>query len=106
MRKGAAVTFSYTTPGTYDPVTEITTGSTTVTVSGYAMEIAGDPNLYLQLGLIESENPTLLFRPTTAGQLPALGATVAWGGETLTVKNINRLAMDGTPTAAKIVVSR
>ena len=105
-RKGAAATFSYATPGTYDPLTDTTSGGATVTVAGFAMEIDGDPDLYSSLGLIESENPTLLFRPTTQGVLPVLGATIVWGAETLTVKNIKRLAMAGTPTAAKIVVSR
>jgi hypothetical protein len=104
--RAADVTFSHGTPGTYDPATDTTTGGSVSTVTGTAMEIAGDPNLYLALGLIESENPTLLFTPDTAGELPVLGATVEWGGETLTVKNITRLAMAGTPEAAKLVVSR
>lgn len=104
--RAADVVFSHGTPGTYDPATDTTTGGSVVTVSGTAMEIDGDPNLYLALGLIESENPTLLFTPATAGELPVLGATVEWGGEVLTVKNIKRLAMAGTPEAAKIVVSR
>lgn len=70
------------------------------------MEIDGDPDLYKALELIETENPTLLFKPKTVGQLPGLGATVEWGGETFTVKNKKRLAMNGTPTAARIVVGR
>jgi hypothetical protein len=105
-RKGAPVTFSYGTPGTYDPATDTTTGGSVATVTGYAMQIDGDPDLYARLQLIESDNPTLLFQPDTLGQLPALGATVPWGGETLTVKNVLPAAMDGTATAAKIVVSR
>lgn len=105
-RKGAPVTFSHGAAGTYDPATDTMTGGSIVTVTGNAMEIDGDPDLYTALDLIESENPTLLFRPTTAGQMPVLGSTVVWGGETLTVKSIKRLAMNGTPTAAKIVVSR
>jgi hypothetical protein len=104
--RAADVTFSHGTPGTYDPETDTTTGGSVTTVSGTAMEIQGDPNMYLQIGLIESENPTLLFTPTTAGELPGLGWTVVWGGETLTVKHVFRLAMAGTPEAAKIVVSR
>jgi hypothetical protein len=77
-----------------------------VTVDGFAMQIDGEPDLYVALGLVESENPTLLFQPTTPGTLPALGASVVWGGESLTVKNIKSAAMSGTPTAARIVVSR
>ena len=62
--------------------------------------------LFKALELIETENPTLLFKPTTVGELPALGATVVWGGDTFTVRNVKRLAMAGTPTAARIVVGR
>lgn len=105
-RKGAPAVCSHMTAGTYDPLTGVTTGGTTETLSGSAMEIDGDPDLYSALGLIESDNPTLLFRPTTPGTLPDLGWSIAWGGVTLTVKNVTRLAMTGTPTAAKIVVSR
>lgn len=106
MRKGAYVTFTHEVPGTYNPETDQETGGSSSTISGYAMEIAGDPTLYTQLGLIESDNPTLQFVPDTLGQLPVLGSTVVWGGETLTVKNVLRLAMNGTAEAAKVVVSR
>lgn len=105
-RKGAAVTFSRTTPGVYDGLTGFTAPPTTTTISGSAMEIEGDSDLLLTLGLIASDTQTLLFRPATAGTLPALEWDVVWGGATLTVKHIQRLAMAGTPTAAKIVVAR
>lgn len=105
-RKGAPVTFTQTTPGVYDGTTGTWSADATVTVDGYAMQIAGDPNLYVQLGLIESANPTLSFTPNTPGVLPALGFTVVWGGATLTVKNVNPLAMNGIATKAHIVVSR
>lgn len=105
-RKGAAVSFGKVVPGAYNPETDTNDPPTTVTVTGRAMQIAGDPDLYTRLQLIESDNPTLLFQPDTVGELPVLGMTVSWGGEELTVKNITPLAMDGTPTAAKIVVSR
>lgn len=105
-RKGAAVTFSHQTAGGYDPLTGITTGAAAETLSGHAMQIESDPDLYLTLGLIESDSPTLLFRPTIPGALPDLGWGVVWGGQPFTVKNVRALAMDGTPTAAKIVVVR
>lgn len=104
--KGAPATFTKTTPGTYDPSTDTNTAPVTVAVDVLAMEVDGDPDLYRQLGLIESENPTLLVRPVVPGTLPLLGSTVAWGGETFTAKNIKRLAMNGVATAARIVVSR
>lgn len=105
-RKGAPVSFSMTTAGSYDATTDTSSAPATVTVAGKAMQIEGDPDLYKSLELIESENPTLLFQPDTPGQLPALGSSVSWGGHSFTVKNITPLAMDGTATAARIVVSR
>lgn len=105
-RKGAAVTFSKSTPGSYDATTDTTTAPVVVTVVGKAMEIDGDPDLFKALELIETDNPTLMFKPDTVGQLPALGATCAWGGTTFTVKNIKREAMNGTAHSARIVIGR
>lgn len=105
-RKGAAVVFTWTSAGVYDPLTGITTGASTVTVTGHAMEVDGDPDLYKDLGLLASENPTLLFTPDTVGVMPDLGASVVWGPDTFAVKGRKRLAMNGTPTAAFIVVGR
>lgn len=104
--RARAVTFSHGTAGTYDPVTDTTTGSTVVTVSGTAMRIEGDPDVYARLGLIQSENPMLLFTPDTPGEVPVLGATVEFGGETLTVKDVEPLAMAGTAEAARVRCSR
>lgn len=106
MQKGAPVVFSHTIPGTVDPNTDMGTGATIVTVTGRVMEIDGDPDLYKALSLIESDNPTLLFRPDVRGVIPVLGSTVVWGGQLFTVRNIKRLAMAGTATAARLVVSR
>jgi hypothetical protein len=104
-RKGAAVVFSHTEPGSYDQATDTTTTPATSGVAGHAMEIDGDPELYKALELLTTQSPTLLFKPDTPGQLPGLGWTVFWGGETFTVKNITRLAMNGTAQAARIVVT-
>lgn len=103
-RKGAPVTFTQTTPGTYDGTTW--SDATTVTVEGYAVQIAGDPELYKALGLIESDSPTLSFTPKTRGVIPPLGMTVPWGGETLTVLKRKLLAMNGVATAAHLVMVR
>lgn len=106
MRKGAAVVFYAEVPGTYNPVTEETGPSTRVEVPGYAMRIQGDPDEYSRLGLIQSEHPMLSFEPTTPGQLPSLGMKVDFGGETLTVEDVNPCAMNGTPTSAHIRCGR
>lgn len=105
-RKGAAVTFTQTTPGTYDGATGLWSDATTVTVSGHAMQIDGDPVVYAALGLIQSNNPMLLFRPAVAGEMPTLGMTVVWGANTLTVRDVEPLAMNGTATAARVRVSQ
>jgi hypothetical protein len=105
-RKGAAVVFTWTSAGVYDPLTGATTGASTVTLAVPAMEVDGDPDLYKDLSLIETENPTLLIALDSTGVLPEMGATVPWGGDTFTVKGRKRLAMNGTPSAAFIVVGR
>jgi hypothetical protein len=105
-RKGAPVTFSQTTPGVYDGTTGVWSDDVVVTVSGLAMQIEGDPETYAALGLVESLNPTLLFRPSVPGVLPALGMTIVWGGNPLTVKDVEPEAMNGIAKSARIRVSR
>lgn len=70
------------------------------------MQIDGDPDTYKALELIETENPTLLFAPDTVGELPELGSQVSWGGSSLVVKSRRPLAMNGTATAAMLVVGK
>jgi hypothetical protein len=105
-RKGAPVTFTQTTPGTYDGTTGQWSADVTVTVEGYAVQIDGNPELYAALGLVESDNPTLSFTPKTPGVIPPLGFTVPWGGVPLTVKNRKLLAKNGVATKAHLVMSR
>lgn len=105
-RKGVAVVFTKVIPGTYDPATDTSGAATTVTVSGYAMRIQGNPDEYARLGLVQSEHPMLSFDPDTDGDLPTLGMTVPFGGETLTVENVNPCAMNGTATSAHVRCSR
>lgn len=105
-RKGAAVTFTQVLPGTFDPVTETWSGGSTATVSGYAIrDTGGNPQRWIALSLIQSEAPRLLFGSTTAGSLPALGATVSWGGTTYTVRDVEPIEPDGTAIVAFLIVS-
>lgn len=106
MRKGVAVVFSKSIPGTYDPATDTSGPPTTVTVSGYAMRIQGDPDEYARLGLIQSEHPMLSFDPDTDGELPTLGMQVPFGGEVFIVEDVNPCAMNGTATSAHVRCSR
>lgn len=103
---GAAVTFSYTTAGTYDPLTDTTSGAEAATVTGSAIESKSSPIRYQALGLVQSEAPTLFFVPDTYGEIPPLGATVTWGGIDYTVKDVDPLAPAGVAIAASIVVAR
>ena len=107
-RKGAAVTFTQTLPGTFDPATETYSGGSVVTVSGFALrDTGGDPRRWAALSLIQSEAPRLFFTTSgTMGTLPALGATVVWGSTTYTVRDVDPLEPDGTAIAAYIIVSR
>jgi hypothetical protein len=104
-KKGAAVTFTKVT-STVDPTTDQSSSPVTTTVTGRAMQVDGDPDTYEKLELVESENPTLLFSPDTVGQLPDLGSSVPWGGASYVVKNRKPLAMNGTATAAMVVVGK
>ena len=102
-RMGAPVTFSRVMTDAYDAATD-EDQPYTVVVTGNAMRIAGDPLKYEALRLVQSEAPTLLFVPDTAGELPSLGASVTFGGALYVVRDIDPLAMNGTVTAARIIV--
>lgn len=104
--KGAAVTFTLANPGTHSPTTGRFATPSTSTVAGYAMRVHGDPERYRALELIESEAPTLEFVPTTAGEIPALGATVSWSSTTYTVKDVQPIAYNGTASRCRVVIAR
>lgn len=103
---GAPVTFTLTTPGTYDETTGNHSSPTEVTVKGHAVQDEGDPVRYRELELIESEAPTLLFAPNVIGTLPAVGSSVSWGGAGFKASDIAPIAPDGTAIAASIIVVR
>lgn len=104
--KGAAVTFTLANPGTHSPTTGRFTTSASSSVAGYGMRVDGDPERYKSLGLVESEAPTLEFVSTTAGQVPALGATCAWNSTTYTVKDVEPIAYNGTASRCRVVIAR
>ena len=56
--------------------------------------------------LSKGDTFTLLFTPDVYGVLPELDSTVEWGGATLTVRTIQRIAPDGVAVAARIGCSR
>ena len=102
--KGAAVTFSKQVR-TEDPLTGDSTIAE-VTVAGVAMRVAGEPRVYEQLKLIETDSVTLLFVPTTYGESPDVGMTTTWGGVAYTVRAVLPLEPDGTDILGRVVMSR
>lgn len=102
--RGTAVTFSL--PGiSYTESTGATTPSTS-SVTGYAIEVAGDVKEYSALGLKVENTMTLLFRPDTAGEDPATGSVASWASAGYTVKSTDTLAPFGTALETRVVMSR
>ena len=106
-----AMTFSRITPGTFDPLTEVTTGATVTTVSGEAIVVRGDPQRYRALGLNLATMPTVLFTPTTYAlrsyttDFVQPGDTTTLNGLALTVRDVSPIGPDGNVIAARIILS-
>jgi len=91
-----------------DALADISAAGEAVTfgsVSGFAIEVPGNPAKYTALSLIGDDAPTLLFVPTEQGYLPDLGEACTWAGSRWTARDITPLAIDGTPIMARIVIS-
>ena len=104
-RKGADLTFTRITQGSYNPETDAATISTS-TVVGKAVRVAAssaDREKYAGLGLTETEVPVLFFGPTTYGEAPSVGDTC---GTKYTVRDVEIIAPDGNVIAARVLVSR
>jgi hypothetical protein len=103
---GALVSFDAKS-STVDPTTDIDVDTGTVSVTGSAVEVKGNLLRYQALGLLVGDVRTLFFTPDVYGALPALGATVTWGGVAFVVKSLfDHIAPDGIALACKVVVSR
>ncbi len=102
---GSAVTFQTGTPGTHDAATGTFTSPTYTTVTGYAVQVSAgrdDETHYRDAGHTVGKVVTLLFAPTTMGQLPTLGATVTWASEVLTVRALRPTA----PNSEGAIIAR
>lgn len=106
LAAGQAVTFTKQVPGAIDAATNRLSGASMITVVGAAARVKGNPLQYQALELVVTEAATLLFAGQTVGQLPPLGASVSFGGESYVVRWIDPVAPDGTPLVSRIVVSR
>ena len=89
-----------------DAGAEISFKKRSMTVSGFALQIKGDPEEYEALKLIEKAALTLLFVSETYGDSPPLGASCEWGELRYQVEAIRKLAPDGTAILSRVVVSR
>lgn len=101
---GAAVTFTDTLPGTYSEATDSWSSPTVSTVGGYALRVTGDPKVYEALKLVEAEAVTLVFCPTTYGDVPPLNSSATWGGTAGVVRQTSPVAPDGTAILVRVVL--
>lgn len=103
---GARVVFAAPTGRTHDPATGMLTGGAPGLVPGAAIRVRGNPTRYEALRLVESEAPTLLVALDDYSATVPLGAQVAFGQVTYTVRDVEPVAPDGTPIVLRVVVAR
>lgn len=105
-----ALTFTRTTPGTTDPLTETTTGAAVTTITGEGIVVRGDPQRYRALELSLSTAPTILFAPTVYAlrayttDFVQPGDTTVLNGVAMTVRDVSPIAPDGMVIAARIIL--
>lgn len=102
-KKGAAVSFTLASPGTYDATTDTYTSPTTTTVAGYAVQ--GDAGKQRRAGEVIGETSVvLLFTPSTRGSLPLAGYAVTWNSATYSVvRTFREINPDGAGVIAAYV---
>lgn len=102
---GTAVTCTLVSE-TRSDTTDAVTATTTTTVTGWALGVKGSEKRYADLGLIAQAKATLLFVPDTPGQEPPIGASIAWGGTTYTVRDVHdRVAPNGDMILCRAVIA-
>ncbi len=79
---------------------------TVTTIVGEVVKVTGDPVRYRELGLRETESPTLLFVPTTYGDTVEPGDTGVFDDKTYTARDVNSLAPDGVTITSRIIAER
>jgi hypothetical protein len=106
LAAGAAITFTKAVPGTMTPGSGVFSGASSSAVAGVAIRDKGDPKRYEALKLTQTEAVTLLFAPSTYGQMPELNAVGVFAGVTYRVRDVEPVAPDGNVIIASIVVTR
>lgn len=108
---GAAITFtkpttSSNTPATYDSNSDTPAAPPNeTTVSGMAVEDSAEQT-YAPSSQVQTATRTLLFVPTTYGELPEPGATCTWAGDGATIVSVDPIAPNGVPIGARVVIGR
>jgi hypothetical protein len=104
------VTFTRSSPGTYNDATGQWSSPSTTTITGNAISVRGNPQRYRDLSLNIQTMPCLFFSPTTyelkagTSEFVMPGDTTEWNGVTYTVRDVDPIAPDGYVIAARIVV--
>lgn len=106
-RKGAAITFTKADRTTgFDAATDTPPEPVTpTTVSGRAMGVGG-PEDRVPGTSVEAARVTLVFQPSTAGEVPEDGATCSWAGSSWSVASVDPVAMNGDAMGAFVVLER
>lgn len=73
--------------------------------TGRAVEIPGDPDVYLALGLVASNPVTVIVAAKDLGITPAPGIAFRWVATTYTVKAATPVAPDGVQIIWTLVAS-
>ena len=81
------------------------TGRPAVSVTGFVLEIPGDPEEYNEQNLSPTETSTLFFVPDTFGKMPELGSQITWAEEIMTVRAVRPLRPAGVSVGGKVLVS-
>lgn len=107
---GAPVTFTLVANSAYNPLTDVGSAPVTTTLAGFAVQTRGDPVVYSDLELIESEAPTLIFTPATytgtPADVPILNALVTWNGLVYGVRWTRTVSPSGSAILTKLVIAR
>lgn len=100
------VTFTRSTPGSYDPLTDASSGPTVTSVVGTAVQVPGDLDQYKALGLVSTSARTLVFVPDTVGESPLEGDSIVWASDGYTVRSVDPTEPAGTTLAVRVVINR
>lgn len=105
------VVFTRTTPGTYDPATDTTTGAATQTCTARAFgtPASGTPADGFQARTTLRESTRVLVVPVPAAGLafvPASGQSASWDGTLWTVRAVSGVPNATAPAAFRVTIEK